>query len=138
MNRHLSSEEFSEWLIGQRMPEWEEHLRTCAGCAAEIEKIQTPLGLFREAVREWSANEERRSVAMPAQRRFGPLFVRVAATAVALAILIAIGIGGQNRRAAGIEREDEMLLGQVQAAVSRPVPATMQPVYDLMVEEGAK
>jgi predicted anti-sigma-YlaC factor YlaD len=138
MNRHLSSEDFSEWLLGQPTPECEEHLRTCAGCAAELDKIQAPLGLFREAVREWSANEERRSVAMPARSRSGLLWVRVAATAVALAILIAIGIGGQNRRAAGIEREDEMLLGQVQAAVSRPVPATMQPVYDLMVEEGAK
>jgi hypothetical protein len=142
MNRHLSSEDFSEWIIGERTPEREEHLRGCAECAAELDRIGTPIELLRGAVREWSAKEDRGTVAI-AERvstmgRAGGLWLRLAATAAALAVLVAIGIEGRNWRAAGIDREDEILLGQVQAAVSRPVPATMQPVYDLMAEEGVK
>jgi len=145
MNRHLSSEDFSEWIIGepgQRTPEREQHLRECAECAAELNRIQAPMALLRGAVREWSAAEDRGMVPIAGRvstmRRTGGLWLRLAATAAALAVLIAIGIEGRNWRAAGIDREDEILLGQVQAAVSRPVPATMQPVYNLMLEEGAK
>jgi len=138
MNRHLSSEDFSQWMVGERTPEREEHLRGCAECAAELERVQAPFELFRGAVRQWSANEDRGTVAMPQRSRTGGLWLRLAATAAALALLIAAGIEGQNWRAAGIDREDEILLGEVNAAVSRPVPATMQPVYDLMVKDDAK
>jgi predicted anti-sigma-YlaC factor YlaD len=128
--------------MGDRAPEREEHLRECAECAAELDRIGTPIGLLRGAVREWSATEDHGGVAI--QRRVstigraGGLWLRLAATAAALAVLVAIGIEGRNWRAAGIDREDEILLGEVQAAVSRPVPATMQPMYNLMVEEGVK
>ena len=145
MSRHLSSEDFSECIIsepGGRTPEREEHLRQCAECAAELDRIQASITLLRGAVREWSAKEDRgpASVAdrFSTARRAGGLWLRLAASAAVLAALVAIGIEGHNWRAAGIDREDEILLGQVQAAVSRPVPATMQPVYDLMVEEGVK
>jgi hypothetical protein len=141
MNRHLSSEDFSEWLIGEpgeRTPEREAHLRVCAECAAELDRIQAPIALLRGAVREWSANEDRGMVPIAERTHARGLWLRLAATAAALAVLVAIGIEGHNWRAARIDREDEILLGQVQAAVSRPVPVTMQPVYDLMVEEGVK
>jgi hypothetical protein len=138
MNRHLSAEDFSGWMIGERTPEREQHLAACATCAAELDKLQAPIALFRGAVCEWTANEERRVAAIPARSRSGGLWLRVAATAAVVAVLVAIGIGGSNRRAAGIDREDEMLLGQVQAEVSRPVPATMQPVYNLMVQESVR
>ena len=144
MSRHLSPEDFSEWIIGkpgERTPEREQHLRECAECAAELDRIQAPIALLRGAVREWSANEDRGSASIAERismsRRSGGLWLRLAATAAALAVLIAIGIEGRNWRAAGVDREDEILLGQVQTAVSRSVPATMQPVYDLM-EEGVK
>jgi hypothetical protein len=145
MNRHLSSEDFSKWIIGNpgdRTPEREEHLRRCAECSAELDRIGTPIELLRGAVREWSAKEDHGTASiaerLSTSRRPGGLWLRLAATAAALAMLIAIGIEGHNWQAAGIDREDEILLGEVQAAVSRPVPATMQPVYDLMTEEGVK
>jgi hypothetical protein len=145
MNRHLSSEDFSEWIIGNpgdRTPEREEHLRGCAECAAELDRIGTPIELLRGAVREWSAKEDRGTASTAEHfstiRRTGGLWLRLAATAAGLAILIAMGIEGRNWRAAGIDREDEILLGQVQTAVSRPVPATMQPMYDLMVKDDVK
>ena len=134
MNLHLSTEEVSAWLSGKGTRECEEHLRRCAECKAELERIQEPIALFRKAVLEWSAGEGHRPVAIPARSSPGSWWLRIAATAAVLVALIAIGVGGQNRRAAGIAQEDEILLGQVQAAVSRPVPASMQPVYNLMVE----
>jgi hypothetical protein len=57
-----------------------------------------------------------------------------------LAVAVALGIGGNHWHNANLrqEQEDEALLGHVQAAVMRPVPATMQPVYDLMVSASGK
>jgi hypothetical protein len=131
MNRHLSAEQISDWVIGQRTPEQEDHLRECPECAAEVEKIEAPIALFRGAVRHWSSQQEVRVI--PAPRRSGLLWLRWAATAAVLVVLIAIGIDGKNRRTA---REDDALLEQVQAQVSRSVPAPMQPLYELMSEDG--
>lgn len=133
MNSHLSPEQISEWMIGQKAPEVEEHLAQCPECAAAVEKIRAPIAMFRGAVREWSGHQ----VATPVKRS-GVLWLRVAATAAALVVLVAIGIDGANRRAAGIARQDDALLEQVQAQVSRSVPAPMEPLYDLMSEGSAK
>jgi anti-sigma factor RsiW len=133
MNRHLSPEQISEWMIGQKTPELEEHLGRCPQCAAEVDKIQAPLAMFRGAVREWSGHQ----VATPVKRS-GVLWLRVAATAAVLVVLVVIGIDGANRRAAGIARQDDALLEQVQTQVSRSVPAPMEPLYDLMSEGSTK
>lgn len=138
MNRHLTSEEVSQWMMGERTPEQQEHLLACVECAAEIERIQAPLALFRGAVREWSADEQNRPGAIPARSWPGALLLRFTATVAVLVVLIAIGIGGRNRRAARIEAEDDALLGRVQTAVSRSVPAPMEPLYNLMAEESTK
>lgn len=150
MKPHLTSEDYSKWMIGERTPEHEEHLRRCADCAAELENIQAPLRLFRGAVRDWSADQrvkaaQRTQVAGSVNARPAhPLWVRFATAGVALALAIAMGVGGSNwrqadtlRREQRAEREDEALLGNIQAAVMRPVPATMQPVYNLMARENA-
>jgi hypothetical protein len=133
-------------------------LRSCADCAAELENIQAPIALFRGAVREWSAEERTNLVAEQIKRNaadvarvphrashHSPLWVRFATAGAALALAIALGIGGSNWRQAGVARveqeraqEDEALLGNIQAQVMRPVPATMQPVYNLMAQGGVQ
>jgi hypothetical protein len=159
MKRHLTSEDFSNWMIGEKTAEHEEHLRSCGECAAELEKLQAPLLLFRGAVRDWSADQRVRvaqqTQAAGAARRHGwmggALWTRWTAAGVGLVLALAIGIGGNQWRQEGAlrveqaraEQEDEALLGNIQAAVTRPVPATMQPVYNLMAQgsasvEGAK
>ncbi len=94
--------------------------------------------MFRGAVSEWSAGEERQPAAMSMSRT--PSWARWAPIAAALAVALALGIGGNHWHNANLQREqeDEALLGHVRAAVMRPVPATMQPVYDLMVSAGSK
>lgn len=146
MNRHLSEKDFSEWMMGEHTPEFTEHLIECPQCAAELNRLETPVAMFREAVHMWSADESQRVAAIPSRRGIwswaipGSLSGRwlgVAATAAVLMMAVLIGVG-ESRRAAGLEREDDLLLGQVQAAVDRPVPAPMQPVYELMLGDGAK
>ncbi len=152
MKRHLTREDYSKWLIGEKTAEHEVHLQSCADCAAELETMQAPLALFRGAVRDWSAKERtnsaaeqyNRSLAEPAHVQHSPLWARVATAGAALALAMAIGIGGMNWRESGestkaahTEQEDEALLGNIQAKVMRPVPASMQPVYNLMTQQNA-
>jgi anti-sigma factor RsiW len=146
MTRHFTSEEFLQWIAGDRTPEQESHLQSCTDCAAELENVQAPLALFRGAVRDWSAQERTKLVAEERMRLLretassqkNVLWHRFAMSAAAVAVAVAIGIGGNSWRQAELTRaaqEDEALLGNVQAKVLRPVPATMQPVYNLMARE---
>jgi len=66
------------------------------------------------------------------------LWLRLAATAAALAVLIAIASKDATGAAAGIDREDEILWARSKPRYRGRFPATMQPVYNLMLEEGAK
>jgi anti-sigma factor RsiW len=138
MNRHLSSDEFTQWLAGQPTPEQERHLAECRDCAAELQRIHAPIALFRGSLHEWSMKREPPARPMSARIRPGIMWTRLAATAALLAVIIAIGVETNHWRAAGIAREDDALLEQVQADVSRSVPARMEPMYKLMSEESAQ
>jgi hypothetical protein len=49
MNSHLSEEQISEWIAGQRGGEADQHMRECPQCAAEIERTGKALLLFRNS-----------------------------------------------------------------------------------------
>ena len=51
--KHLSPEQISSVVAGIRIPE-EDHLRNCADCAREVERVQSVLTVFRSSVREWT------------------------------------------------------------------------------------
>jgi len=80
-------------------PEAQEHLRTCAACAAELASLQQTMGLLDE----WQAPEPspyfnsrlmarvREEAAAPAQNWFA--WLRRPVVAVAAAVLIALGVG---------------------------------------------
>jgi hypothetical protein len=48
MNRHLSPEEISGWIVGERPADAERHARHCAECRGEIDRINGAVGLFRD------------------------------------------------------------------------------------------
>ena len=50
MNRHLSSQQILEGLIGAGDPEEQRHARECFPCRAEMESIARPLAWFRAGV----------------------------------------------------------------------------------------
>lgn len=139
MNQHLSSEQVSRWIAGERLPEQETHLRNCPQCAAEIERIGATLKLFGGAIRRLSTQESARIPQSVAQmmpvRSFWPLPLRWGAALAAL--LIAVGIpfyrnAMNERHQREIAKADAALLEQIDAEVSRAVPAPMEPLVNLV------
>ena len=59
MSRHLSSREVSQWMIGERTPQQEQHVRQCPECGAEVARMEAALALFRGSVRHWSDRQVR-------------------------------------------------------------------------------
>ena len=57
--QHLSTEQISLWLAGERGAEQHRHLMQCAECAGELAKIQATLACFRNSARDWSAQQDR-------------------------------------------------------------------------------
>ena len=54
MNRHLSSAEISDWVIGERTPDQERHAQECAECSAEIKRLEKVFSIFRESGQRWA------------------------------------------------------------------------------------
>ena len=140
MSRHLSSREVSQWMIGERTPQQEQHVRQCPECGAEVASMEAALALFRGSVRHWSDRQVRvpRPLA-PTRGSRGyparPLPLRWALLAAALLVLAAVPVyrNAQDRqRQAEAARADALLLEQVDAEVSRAVPRPMEPLVKLV------
>ena len=93
MNRHLSSEEISNWIFGERRADQERHVWECSKCNAEIERLEKAFSLFRESGQRWADHwyvfRDARSLAGQRSRRWGRLGVAVSIAApVIVAILL--------------------------------------------------
>ena len=139
MSQHLSSQEISQWMIGERTPQQEQHVRQCSQCGAELDRLEAALALFRGSVRHWSGRQGRAeppaiaSMSPARGSRIQPM--RWALVAAALLVLAAVPIyrNAQDRqRQAEIARADALLLEQVDAEVSRAVPRPMEPLAKLV------
>ena len=135
MSGHLTSIEISEWLAGIRGADAERHVAECAGCAAELKRAGEPFAQFGAAARAWAAAETPvprvGAVALAARHRRRVVAMRLALAAAA-ALLIAAPVYRQHQRAIETARQDEALLEQVQAEVSRSAPEPMQPLEQLV------
>jgi hypothetical protein len=140
MSRHLSSQEISQWMIGERTPQQEQHVRQCSECGVELARLEAALTLFRGSVRHFSSRQshaEPPAIAsiLPARRGSRMQPMRWALVAAALLVLAAVPIyrNAQDRqRQAEIARADALLLEQVDAEVSRAVPRPMEPLVKLV------
>jgi len=140
MSQHLSSQEISQWMIGERTPQQEQHVRQCSECGAELARLQAALALFRGSVRHCSGRQSRSEpsdIASILSVRRGPRIqpMRWALAAAALLVLAAVPIyrNAQDRqRQAEIASADALLLEQVDAEVSRAVPRPMEPLVKLV------
>ena len=61
MSQHLSSREVSQWMIGERTPQQEQHVCQCPECGAELARMEAALALFRGSVRHWSDGQAARA-----------------------------------------------------------------------------
>lgn len=64
MSSHLSDEQISAWVAGERSGEAQAHVAACAACAAEVERTTGALALFRESAERcaehWTARPGRK------------------------------------------------------------------------------
>jgi hypothetical protein len=93
--------------------------------------MERTLVRFGSAVRDWGEHEFEsvRPVAAPAARRHS-IGWRFAAAAAAIVLAVGVPTWRQHR-AAEIARQDEALLQQVQADISRSVPLPMETLASL-------
>jgi len=135
MSGHLSSIEISKWLAGMRASDAERHLAECSGCAAKLERAGEPLVRFGAATRAWCAAQtpapRPEPIACAARRKRRFVAMRIALAAAA-ALMVAAPLYRQHQRALEVARQDEALLEQVQAEVSRSAPEPMQPLEKLV------
>ena len=147
MNRHLSSRQFSQWMIGEHTPREEHHVRECPECGAELARLESSLSIFRDSVRQWSDRRSRvpDPGAWKAERGQPKLWALVAAMLLMLAVvpIYRDADSKDKQRKAELARADAVLLEQVDAQVSRAVPAPMEPLVawssdENSTEEGGK
>jgi hypothetical protein len=135
MNGHLSSAQISEWILGSRTMEAERHIQDCTECRAEIARCESGLAAFGQSVRSLAAMQPavpdaRVSAHQPAVWRWA-----AAATAFVFAVGLPIYWNTKNNRQE-LFRQDSELMERVHAQLSRSVPAPLEPLLELMEEEG--
>jgi len=101
--KHLSSEQVSKVAAGIRIPE-DSHVRNCAECAGEVERVQNVLTLFRGSIRAWTDkldhSEFHEAVASRRVRspHRTPMAWVLAATALAAAVAIPMYQDSKNQK----------------------------------------
>jgi len=140
MIEHLSAEQISQWIIGDRPLGLRQHVAECAECRAELGQLESALAQFRTAMREPAS-----SVPPPAwhhpEPRSAPWFSwpRLVLIATALLVLVAVPVTWKARnheqalraKAAQTALADSRLLESVDAEISQAVPQPMEPLVTL-------
>jgi len=135
--KHLSPEEISSVVAGIRIP-GDDHIRNCAECALEVERVQNALMLFRGSIREWTDkldhSEFHEAVASRKARspRRAPMAWVLATAALAAAVAIPIYQDSKNQEVKAQALRDAQLLNDVNAQLSRRGPLAMDPLMQLM------
>ena len=143
MNQHLSSEQISRCLIGDRTPIEARHLAECAACAAELERVEASLAAFRASVHETSIRTMRadgREWTAPRRSPFSMWmgWPVIAAVLVILTVVPLWRVRSSANRAAQTAREDAALMMDISAAVSRSVPEPMEPLAQLWTKDAGQ
>ena len=145
MIEHLSAEQISQWMIGERTQQLEWHVAECGECRAELEQLETALSQFRSAMREPAISAPPpmwREPASPAPWFSWPRLVLAVAM---LLILVAVPVSWRARThelgvreqavrelAAQAALADSQLLESVDSAISQAVPEPMEPLVSLV------
>lgn len=147
MNGHLSSDSISKWLAGERAADDERHAKECAVCAAKLAHAEGLFGAFGESVRGWSGHVGQGfrpaafSGGVPsgkaaAARKGRPTRLALAAAALLIAVAVPVWKDSHDRRhAAEQAKADVLLWQQVDEHITRPVPASLAPLLDLVAWE---
>jgi hypothetical protein len=134
MNSHLSSEEMYRWLSGDRADEVEGHFRECHACQAELHQLKNALTGFRNSLAECPAPP----VSWRPVRQNLPRWILATAALLLLAGAPLYWSARQQRAIQTAEdqaKADELLLERIDASLSRSVPASMEPLMQLISKD---
>jgi hypothetical protein len=134
MNEHLSPEDISRWFAGERGAEVLRHAGECDECSSRLDQMESALAEFRGSVHNWSGAQQAsapRIAWRPENRYVARRWILAAVSLLILASAPAYWHSRQQARAAEIARADA-LLEQVDAEISRAVPAPMEPLVNLV------
>lgn len=133
MNSHLSSEQICRWIAGERGEQAAGHLRECPACQAELDQFQIALSGFRSSLEHSPAPPIRLG-------RAGQTLPRWILATAALSLIVAAPVYWKARQQRDAEQAqaDQRLLERVHAGLSRTVPASMEPLMELIATENAK
>jgi hypothetical protein len=135
--KHLSPEQISKVVAGIRIPE-DIHVRNCAECTREVERVKNVLTLFRGSIRTWTDkldhSEFHEAVASRQTRspHRAPMAWVLAAAALAAAVAIPIYQDSKNEESKAQAERDAQLMEDVNAQLSRSGPMAMDPLMQLM------
>jgi len=135
MNEHLSPEDISRWLAGERSSQQARHAGECEECRARLGRRESALAEFRGSAHEWGAAQPASAPPLawnPPVRHTAQRWLLAAAS---LFLLVSASAYWQHSRqqirAAEMARADALLV-QVDAEISRAVPQTMEPLVNLV------
>jgi hypothetical protein len=139
MSGHLSKDQISKLLSGQATAEERGHSQVCDRCRQQVTQLAETLSILRESVRHWAS--ESKGAAVPADflrsRPGAPRFRqarRIAAAAVLAMIVLSPlywKVPVSPRKTS--DAEDAILLEQINAQLSRDVPAPMESFMNMVV-----
>lgn len=139
MIEHLSAEQVSQWMIGERTPQLEEHLAQCAACRGELDEMEGALSQFRSAMRDPANSAPPPVWREPSLRADWLAWPRLA---LAAALIIAVGLPvsrevrahrqALREQAARAALADSQLLESVDAEISQAVPQPLEPLVTLV------
>jgi hypothetical protein len=140
MIEHLTSEQISRWLAGDSTSDMGRHLLQCAQCAAKAGRLKGLLTEFHTSAVVWS--DAQKGATPPAHwepeeplRAHARGMWRWKLAAAALAVVLAVPVCTKinfHQHKARILKEDVQLWEQVNVQLSRPVPASLEPLMQLM------
>jgi hypothetical protein len=131
---HLSEEHICKWLAGDRGTEDARHLLECPACQAELEKFQNMLAGFRTSLEQLPVP----AVSYGRVRQTLPRWILATAALLLLTGAPVYWNARQQRASQPTEdqaKADELLLERINAGLSRSVPASMEPLMQLISKE---
>ena len=141
MNNHLTNEQFNQQLLAESTPWQTRHLSECKECAAKLGLMRDAFVAFRDSVHTWTG---RHPGACPPtglflQRPSGSARRRAlrwsfASATLTIAMLAPIYWHSLEKQQRAREAADTLLLEQVNAQLSRSVPASVEPFAGLLPE----
>lgn len=126
--------------MGRLSAEDEEHLRACSACNGEVSPLRNSISGLSQAIHEES---ERQLASLPRfhpaerrrQSRTQQITWAVAAAALVMAVALPLYQKNDMSREDAIADSDSGLLDEIDAQLSREVPASMQTLMELMQED---